>query len=754
VTLRRRFRFWLLFLLVFSVAAVAIATIRLWLLMVCGPILVSSWYLCEGHRPLFFSRTIVNIGSVIALILVALGWLANPETGRVMELLGLFVLSLIVLRQFHDRTTREDAQQIILASVLVISSTIQSDRFLFGIILLLWVISLIYVVMLFQVYSGAVGARTQRNQTIPAGSFPISPLEVRFGPQDLSRMRLTASSACLGILLISALVFILFPRQILFRSGVPGNRSVQKSGFAETVDLIASERITTSRREVFTLEWIEPGGVSTQWPKPILLRGAVLERYDSAVGRWVASNTPWEDRKSSLQVAPDRFTELGESKIDQQIQTYTLWFEMRSMATDIFFSPWVPVSITTFDSRDVMFNRSNMLMTDSGRRSISSYSGYGLRVQPYPTEVALKSLEGGISSPVVTPRFPVQQIGVITREILSEMEVDPEIADGETIWQRNRRVSGVLLDWLEQNCLYTTDLREFIQFAGEDPIESFLTRYRFGHCEYFASALTAMCRSIGIESRLVTGYVAIEYDEGIQRYIVRESNAHAWTEVRTGTYQWTGLDPSPRSVLEELQAANQSWSDSWRWVYDRIDFFWNSAIVGYDQRSQKNLTSRFTGNWREAFDSTFSSFSAWLQSVNRFFRLGIAGYVWMGAVLLILICFVLAFASIYRRRRLLLVQIGVNTGDAAFRRALTSDLQFWSVALSRLSRFGYSKGNGESPLAFSKRVINTSPSSEPALDRLVQLLYRVRFGAHRLKPEERSEALKLARTLELSRNSP
>ena len=145
----------------------------------------------------------------------------------------------------------------------------------------------------------------------------------------------------------------------------------------------------------------------------------------------------------------------------------------------------------------------------------------------------------------MTPRFPVKAIGEFTIEVLDEMEVDREVAEGETIWQRNRRVSGAIMDWLEENCLYTTDLRDFVQIAGEDPIESFLTRYRFGHCEYFASALTAMCRSVGIESRLVTGYVAIEYDEGIERYIVRESNAHAWSEVRTGPYQWTGLDPSP-----------------------------------------------------------------------------------------------------------------------------------------------------------------------------------------------------------------
>ena len=753
MTLRQRFRLWLLFLLVLSVAAVSVATIRLWLLMVCGPILVSSWYLCEGHRPLMLSRLLVNAGSVLTLLLVGFSWLSEPDPGRVMELLGIFVLVLIVLRQFQDRSTREDAQQIILASVLVISSTIQSDRFLFGIILLLWVINLIYVVMLFQVYAGARLARQQRSDSVPEHSLPIAPLEIRFGPRDLSRMRLLASASSLAILLISVLVFILFPRQILFRSGVPGNRSVQKSGFAETVDLITSDRITSSRREVFTVQWVDPGGAPTKWAKPLLLRGAILERYDSAVGRWVAKRNQSDESLVSLRTGPGRFAELGVETIGQQIQTYTLWFEMRSMATDIFFAPWVPVSITTFDQRDIVFNRSNMLMTDSGRRSISSYAGYGLRVQPFPNTASLESLEGGAPKPVFIPRFPVPAIREFTLSILEQMEVDINPIDNETIWQKNRRVSNSIMEWLEDNCLYTTDLREFVQIAGEDPIESFLTRYRFGHCEYFASALTAMCRSIGIQSRLVTGFVAIEYDEGIERYIVRESNAHAWTEVRTGDYQWTGLDPSPRSVLEELQAANQSWSDSWRWVYDRVDFFWNSTIVGFDQRSQKNLTERFTGNWGEAFTASFSSLREWVASVNRFFKLGIAGYIWMTGVVLIVICFLLVAISILRRRKRLMASLWVGSSDRQLRRRLAPDLIFWAVALQRLSKFGYAKQPNETPLAFSRRIAETNPQAESTMQTLVHQFYLVRFGGGTLDRLERTQVLDLARTIPLQRQS-
>lgn len=754
MNLRRRFRLWLLLLLILSLAAASVATFRPWLLVLCGPILLSSWYLCEGHRSIHLSRSLVNIGALLALVLVGLSWLSEPDTGRVMELLGIFVLILLVLRQFQERTTREDAQQILLSAILVISSIIQSDRFLFGIIVVLWLVTLVFVVMLFQLHSGSANAESVRRRSVPAGRGHAPPLETRFGLPDLSRVRLLAVFASLGIILISIVVFVLFPRQILFRSGVSGNRGEQKSGFAETVDLISSERITSSRREVFTMRWVDPGGQSAKWVEPVLLRGAILERYDPTLGRWVAD--PGSDRENllSVRVGPSRFIDLSRVKIPQQIQTYTLWFEMRSMATDIFFSPWAPVSISTFDPREVIFNRSNLLATDSGRQVIDSYSGYGIRVQPFPSEQVLEILGGGPPAPVRAVRFPVPGIRELTLAALAGQGVDTEIGPDETIWQRNRRVADSLKTWLEDNCRYTTDLRDFIQVGGEDPILSFLTRYRFGHCEYFASALTAMCRSIGIESRLVTGYVAVEYNDVTERYVVRESNAHAWTEARTGEYQWSPFDPSPQGFLENQQAANESWADSWRWIYDRIDFFWNSAIVGFDQRSQQNLTERITRNWLGSLNELLTSISGWLASANRFFAFGIAGYLWMGSVVVIMTSFAVVLLSIARRRRRILRQLGVSCPDAAARRRLSNDLRFWSIALDRIAGSGYSKQPHETPLVFCSRVASGRPRASDELMMLVDALYRIRFGDQRLDPEERRRILEIARGLDLSPGAP
>ena len=178
----------------------------------------------------------------------------------------------------------------------------------------------------------------------------------------------------------------------------------------------------------------------------------------------------------------------------------------------------------------------------------------------------------------------------------------------------------------------TLDLRRFVQRRGVDPILAFLTEFRFGHCEYFASGLAGLCQSLGIECRVVTGFVAVEYDDALGVYIVRESNAHAWVEVRTGRWSWREFDPTSSEVLDELQAGRRSWADDWRWLYDRADFLWTSRFVTFDGTSQATLADRFgelvgTGG-RGAFEDARSM----ARKVNQYFQLGPAGYVWLGIV--------------------------------------------------------------------------------------------------------------------------
>ncbi len=97
--------------------------------------------------------------------------------------------------------------------------------------------------------------------------------------------------------------------------------------------------------------------------------------------------------------------------------------------------------------------------------------------------------------------------------------------------------------YLRSNFRYT--LTPIQPPAGADPIAYFLFTSKEGYCEYFATAMGDMLRSLGIPTRLVNGYGPGSFDEQLGRYVVRESDAHTWVEVYFPTYGWIPFEPTP-----------------------------------------------------------------------------------------------------------------------------------------------------------------------------------------------------------------
>jgi len=79
---------------------------------------------------------------------------------------------------------------------------------------------------------------------------------------------------------------------------------------------------------------------------------------------------------------------------------------------------------------------------------------------------------------------------------------------------------------------------------GWDGVDYFLFGVGQGYCDYYASALATMARSMGIPARLAAGYSQGEFDEERDAYRVRELNAHAWVEVFFPRYGWVEFEPT------------------------------------------------------------------------------------------------------------------------------------------------------------------------------------------------------------------
>jgi transglutaminase-like putative cysteine protease len=80
--------------------------------------------------------------------------------------------------------------------------------------------------------------------------------------------------------------------------------------------------------------------------------------------------------------------------------------------------------------------------------------------------------------------------------------------------------------------------------AGRDPIDYFLFESHVGYCEFFATAMGDMLRSLGIPTRLVNGFGPGAYDSTVQAFVVRSDDAHTWVEVYFPQYGWIPFEPT------------------------------------------------------------------------------------------------------------------------------------------------------------------------------------------------------------------
>lgn len=144
-----------------------------------------------------------------------------------------------------------------------------------------------------------------------------------------------------------------------------------------------------------------------------------------------------------------------------------------------------------------------------------------------------------------------------------------------------------------------------------DSVDEFLFETRQGFCEHYASAFTVLMRAAGIPARVVTGYQGGTINPVGNYLVVRQRDAHAWTEVWLGDTQgWVRVDPtsavSPSRVTDGIQGAipqglidvplglynntiaRRVW-ERFNNTFDAINNRWNQWVLGYDRTRQRML---------------------------------------------------------------------------------------------------------------------------------------------------------------------
>ncbi|MBL9214483.1 MAG: transglutaminase domain-containing protein, partial [Opitutaceae bacterium] len=191
--------------------------------------------------------------------------------------------------------------------------------------------------------------------------------------------------------------------------------------------------------------------------------------------------------------------------------------------------------------------------------------------------------------------------------------------------------------WLRARHAYALSVR-LPPGAGRDDIVRWLDSNEPGFCEYFAGALTVLCRAAGHPARVVAGFHGGVLNGFENYYMVRNSDAHAWVEVHDGKAAWVRHDPTPGAVAGEAgagaAAVRQEQDSSWSARVDSLRILWYRRIVNFDSRAQlqmfdqvKTLTTESGQALRQRFDAWSKDVKAWLQQPWDWARAGrSAGY--------------------------------------------------------------------------------------------------------------------------------
>ena len=220
------------------------------------------------------------------------------------------------------------------------------------------------------------------------------------------------------------------------------------------------------------------------------------------------------------------------------------------------------------------------------------------------------------------------------KQYLSLPQLDPRIPElaRDTVrgLDNDADRAAAVARYLRRAYAYTLELPSH---EVSDPLAHFLFVRKKGHCEYFASAMAVMLRTLGIPSRLVTGFQSGIFNPLTELYVIRASDAHSWVEAWLPGRGWVTFDPTPPDPSPGADALLVKLA-----LYaDAVETFWQEWVVSYDLGHQATLADRMEQAGRRVslrwLDRMFEmgdnwpSTRSWLVHTGLWWLLALAGGV-------------------------------------------------------------------------------------------------------------------------------
>jgi transglutaminase-like putative cysteine protease len=648
--------------------------------------LVVAYLLVFPVDVLFLSRSFVS---------------ASPNPALYAALLGAvhFLLFVMLIRLYSASSDRDALFLTMLSFAAILASAVLTIDTTF--------LGLFFLFVLFGVAT-FVGLEMRR------GSRGAIAPEVDAQPQKERRLDralvLAALSVALGSMIIGGALFFFFPR---FSAGYLGRTSLQPtlmSGFSDDVELGQIGEIKKNSEVVMRVRTGKPVGYpSLRW------RGIALSSFDGK--RW---SSP--DRESvSIPAGLSGWINLTERPPEPDptatVLRYTIL--LQPVATDTLFAPANAVSL-----------RGNLSGEGSNpeagaRRSYVLRDTTGSLFNPFHNFTSLRYEGFSLLPARNVPRLRAASTDYPedVRDVYLQLPLtlDPRIPDlARQITARAQTPFDktiTLENYLRTRFAYTLNLTGK---PGDDPLAHFLFETHAGHCEYFASAMAIMLRTLGIPTREVNGFLPGEYNDLGEDYIVRASDAHSWVEVYFPGTGWLTFDPTPPGA----ESAGGFFSRFGQYM-DWFELSWNEWVINYDFIHQILLAQTMQRNartWTETARIWFGHQEAksrrWMRSWDNGLRLLLPLAV---ALFLLALRFDLVVAL---ARRLWLSWQLRSPEMARSNPQLASRL--YGELLYVLARRGFARQPTQTPFEFAAAV--SQPRLAPAVREFTQYYTQARFG--------------------------
>ena len=599
------------------------------------------------------------------------------------------VLFVMVVRLFSLQRTRDHYMLAVLSFLMVLAAAVLTVGSVFVLtfagFLLIAVITFVLMEMRHSCTTEATHAQDPR---VASPARPMAHALLAIAP-----------ALMLMIMAGSFLIFFFLPRISSRYLSAYSPTSDVSTGFSDRVQLGRIGQIQQSSAAVMHIEIQNDlqGAYDLKW------RGIALTNFDGRV---------WSNSYEQVPLRPGgdgnyRLAPLMDSQ-DAAVAGRSIHYRvlMEPIGTSVFFLAERPQSLTG-SFRQVSTDAGGAVYDLDSEHPINRYEAVSQlpEIDSDELRLAANTAPGSMDQYLKLPPLDIR-ISKLAEEITARAPSNYEKA-------------VALEQYLSTHFGYTLELPRTLP---EDPLANFLFERKHGHCEYFASSMAVMLRSLRIPSRIVTGFRGGEFNDLTGEYVVRASDAHSWVEAYFPGFGWISFDPTPAGSVP----ARTGWSRLQLYV-DAAASFWREWIINYDVSHQRALGKDAATGSRQLFEQVRRwigrQHDALLRSARRahhhfttFPLRWLAGLLALTAVLTTLLNLPRMIGGLRDR----------SLREHPERAPRESASLWYDRMLRRMARLGWRKAPSQTPLDFVAAIQETALQKKVA--RFTRAYESARFG--------------------------